>query len=435
MRGKMLKILKNNINIEKLCNQLIWHFTVILFVVFGLLEGHELIQILMYGITGCVGCLIIIKERTTFRPKIQSYHLIIAAFLCICYASSLWGIKDGYAFSTSGYIARMFICMSVFYYHYGKLESTESLLQAIKWGGYLLAVCSLIGFGLKNVIEILLHGGRLFNEFVCFIDGEVVPGLFHGICSVNINYLGLHVAIPLVIGMYDVTHNRKKIIYECPFLILSTLFLIISGGKMNFLILFLGVFLVLLKKTIHKDMKKTILRWFMLLIIGIGLLFVLSKISMFEATFSRFFDMAKSLLGISYDTSTNDRTYSIKIGIEQFLNSPVLGIGVDNVRLILEKEMGLNTYIHCNYIELLVGIGIIGVTAFYACYIIPWIQMYKCRICKDSQMVVCTFLIILILVADVASVTYTWRATYLYFALFFIQARNMKIKAKNDNFL
>ena len=47
---------------ETLYDRIIWIFTVMLVAIIGLFDGHELMQILMYGITGCVFFLILLKR-------------------------------------------------------------------------------------------------------------------------------------------------------------------------------------------------------------------------------------------------------------------------------------------------------------------------------------------------------------------------------------
>ena len=426
MRGKNLKVLKNNINIEQLCNQLIWYLTVILITIMALFDGHDLVQVLMYGITACVGFLILIKERTTFRPKIQSYHVIIMIFIGICYASSLWGWDTGYPISTSGYIIRIFICMSVFYYHYEKQESVAPLIQAVKWGGYMLAYICLIGYDLRNVVEILLKGGRLFNAFVCFIEGKSVPGLFYGIFTPNINFLGKYVAIAAVIGFLDMAYHRKNLFCELLYVLPAVVFIAISGGKMNFLMLFIGVFIILLLKTRRETTKKTLLSWGIILIVTIAVLYILSFIPMFEETFNRFRQMIENLLGTRYEVSTNERVTMFKVGMEQFIKTPIGGIGVDNARFLLEREAGIQTYLHCNYIELLTGVGAIGTLAFYLCYGYPALQFLKYRKCVNEHTKTCIVLLIVSLIADIASITYTLRITYLLFGIYFIHAKKLK---------
>ena len=416
----------NNMKTEKMYNKLIWYLTVILYVSNGLLDGHAMASLIVYGITGFIGCLIILKEFAAFRPKIQIYHVMIMMFIGFCFASSLWGWDTGYPVSTSGYLLRIFICTCVLNYYFEKQESAETLLQALKWGGYVLAYCCLIGYGLQNVLDIILNGGRLFNEFVCFINNKPVQGLFYGILAPNINFLGLYIAIPMIVGFFDIAYLRKKTFLEICYILPVIVFIIISGGKMNFIILSISVFIIFLLKTKSDNIKTTIKRWGIVAVIAILALYVLSFVPMFKETFYRFYTMIENLLGKTYEVSTNERVTMFKVGIEQFLKTPLLGIGVDNARFLLEREADLRTYLHCNYMELLTGVGLVGTILFYLCYMYPIIQFWKYRENKDEHTKICMVLMIASLFADIAMVTYTLRSTYLFLALYFIQAKKLK---------
>ena len=426
MRGKNLKLVKWNEKTEKIFNKLIWCLTVVLYVSIGLFDNHTLASLLFYGITGCIGCLILLKELMSFRPKIQSYHVIVMIFIMFCYASSLWGWDTGYPVSTAGYILRMFICSSVLYYYFEKQESVEPLLQALKWGGYILAYSCLIGYGLQNVFDILLNGGRLYNDFVCHIGSEQIHGLFYGIFVPNINFLGLYVAIPMVVGFFDIAYLRKNTFLEVCYILPVMLFIIISGGKMNFIILAISTFIIILLKTKGDNIKVTIIRWGIVVIVTVMALYVLSFFPMFKETFSRFYAMVANLLGKSYEVSTNERVTMFEVGIEQVLKTPLGGIGIDNARFLLEKETGIHTYLHCNYIELLTGVGIVGTALFYMCYCYPLLFLFKYRKVADEHTIICVLLMLVSFVAEIAIVTYTLRTTYLLFALYFIHARRLK---------
>ena len=420
----MLKLLNLS---ETLYDRIIWIFTVMLVAIIGLFDGHELMQILMYGITGCVFFLILLKERSQFRPRICKYHIFIAFFIGFCYLSSLWGWDSDSASITSGYILRIFICMSVFYYHYEKLESIEPLLSAIKWGGYILAIVSLIGYDPRNILEILLRGGRVYNGFTCQYGGVYdIPGLFYGIFNPNINYLGMQIALAAVAGIFDIVYRKKNILIELLGLLPALLLVAVSGGKMNFLIVILGAGLILLFKTKHTSAKITIKRWLLLFAFFCMAVLVLSFIPTFRMTFERFVTIAQDLMNTSNKMPTDERIIMIQVSMEQFKKTPLAGIGIDNSWILLEQAMGRSTYTHCNYMELLLGVGILGTLLFYIWWLYPVYQFWKYRKQGDNNLIICIIWILISLVIDVAIVTYSIRTTYLYIALLFIEAKKLR---------
>lgn len=414
---------------EKICDTIIWTSTVLLITAIGLFDGHEWMQILMYLFTGITGILILLKEGKKFRLRIELYHVFIAVFICVCYVSGISALDSASSYITSGYVLRMFICMSVFYYYYEKQQSINPLLQAIKWGGYLLAYLSLIGYNPRNIIDILLNGGRVYNEFMCHIgDSYNIKGLFYGIFSPNINYLGMQIAIAAVIGVFDIVYQRKNLVVETIAILPALLLVAVSGGKMNYLIVFLGVCCILLQKTKHSSVKVTLQRWSLLLVGAVTVVMVLSYVPSFRTTLDRFVNIAQNLLNANSNMPQDQRITMIQIGLREFLKNPIIGIGIDNSYLILEQAIGRSTYFHCNYVELLAGVGVLGTCVYYMVYVYALYQFWKYRDQKDIFTNICIILLIISLVADVAIVTYSIRLTYLYSALLFIQVKKLKNK-------
>jgi O-antigen ligase len=72
----------------------------------------------------------------------------------------------------------------------------------------------------------------------------------------------------------------------------------------------------------------------------------------------------------SNEGSINMRSYMIKLGFEMFKNKLFIGHGIDNYRVLLSMNTGIETYAHNNYIELMVDVGIFGVTIYYLTHII-----------------------------------------------------------------
>jgi len=52
-------------------------------------------------------------------------------------------------------------------------------------------------------------------------------------------------------------------------------------------------------------------------------------------------------------------------GIDAFMESPLLGVGPDNVAMVLGRETGALTSPHSLYLEALIGLGVLGALAFF----------------------------------------------------------------------
>ena len=66
----------------------------------------------------------------------------------------------------------------------------------------------------------------------------------------------------------------------------------------------------------------------------------------------------------------NERMDMIKFGKERINDKPFEGYGLDNYRLLYAKGGGRDTYSHNNYIELLIGVGILGTTMYYITHLV-----------------------------------------------------------------
>ena len=96
----------------------------------------------------------------------------------------------------------------------------------------------------------------------------------------------------------------------------------------------------------------------------------------------------------------------ITYGLEWFKQRPILGYGANNFRVMSDQTyefLGMNFYAHNNYIELLVGVGIIGLLIYYWGYIV--IISKSIRIWNFYTKLALT-LIIISLFIDIANVSY-----------------------------
>jgi len=98
------------------------------------------------------------------------------------------------------------------------------------------------------------------------------------------------------------------------------------------------------------------------------------------------------------DASTADRQFLISAGLSKFYENPILGVGMNNFRYFFAK------YAHNTYLELVVGLGIIGLVLFYSIHytIIKKIIFMKTLITRRLLIM----LVLVILALDFVTVTY-----------------------------
>ena len=125
-------------------------------------------------------------------------------------------------------------------------------------------------------------------------------------------------------------------------------------------IFFGSIILIVHLLTELRSFKKAI---FQFSIISIVMFFVFYNVDIFseliENNIIRMIDLFSVLEGSAKDASTTERLDLINAGLNIFADNPLLGIGLDNFKLINRH------YAHNNYVELLSDVGLLGLVAYY----------------------------------------------------------------------
>lgn len=145
------------------------------------------------------------------------------------------------------------------------------------------------------------------------------------------------------------------------------------------------------------------------IIISITLIFIIIKLlltygnieqlnTLYELIERRFSGMLNMINGNGGDASSMERIYLVEEGFKIFENNPIFGIGLNNSRYFLGK------YTHNNYLELLIGTGIIGTILFYSIYIVTFKKIKNMPSIQIKKYFYIMLFILLLL--DTATVTY-----------------------------
>ena len=95
---------------------------------------------------------------------------------------------------------------------------------------------------------------------------------------------------------------------------------------------------------------------------------------MFELMHRRFNESINALLGqAGGDSSTLSRVSFIETGWRLFKQKVFIGHGVDNFKYV----SGFWVYSHNNFIEILVGLGIVGFVLYYSIYLLAYKNIHK----------------------------------------------------------
>ena len=123
------------------------------------------------------------------------------------------------------------------------------------------------------------------------------------------------------------------------------------------------------------------------------------------------------------DYSAYERKKLILFGIKMWLDHPLIGIGLDNFRVVIKEYWPISNrlYSHNNYIELLSTIGTIGMVVYYGIYlsIIKKLNSVLRKLDYDNKNIILTHIFITamlsLMVLELVTVTYYTKFTWILF--------------------
>lgn len=391
------------IKVSNILERIIWVLTVILLLSFSVLDTSQYISIILLGVTGCI--FVLDFTFNDFKSKVifSLYHIWGISFAVFCLLSSLWANNSEFAVSKGITILQILICMSVLYNHYSRNFDENLLLSCIEYAGYALAIYTVFFYGIGFIKQGLAAGVRLDNEFA------------------NVNSIGIACANAIIVSAYYIICENKKTIFKFPFMLISLIIVAASGSRKALVVLIIGITCLYLFKYASKNIVKTLLKFSIILSILVMFFSIVLSMQMFDSLNYRMEGLIALVTGTgTIDHSTWLRQQFLKIGLEQFFETPFFGIGIDNARLLLLQHVGFITYLHNNYVELLASGGIVGTSIFYSIYIYV---IYKLKLnwsLYSEGKIAILLLILLQLAMDFGSVSYYSKDTYFYIMMFFL---------------
>ena len=289
----------------------------------------------------------------------------------------------------------------------------ESILKWIIVAGVCLTLFIMIYYGPLEYIQGLLEGKRMGADIV------------------QLNKLGMYTASSCIVA-FNFYLERKNNKYIILFFV-PLIGMLGCGSKRAFLMLAVSLLVsALLKFGIQNPKNKAIKGIFLLLSICVTVFFI-SELEIFNGVLNRFQELFTLFEAKDADFS---RFRFIKYGIESFLENPIFGLGSGNSHLVTLRAMGWATYLHNNYLEQLVNLGIIGFCVYYSIYFI----LLKRIISLAKRGALCSKIVAVLLisqlVSDIAVTSYNIKFTYILFAIAIsvIENNSLEKEYKNEIF-
>lgn len=332
------------------------------------------------------------------RVPILTKALIFFPFAFFTFFSSIWSIDVARTIAMSQTIFLLnllFVIVFLFVFYFGNIDDFFDIFM---WSGLAVLIYIVNHYGFYGIQNMVYYGLRMDNDVA------------------NSNGISVFFAFCLTIAYNKFKLSGKKYLL---FMIGAMLFgMAIAGSKTGIISGITGVFLVeLLQKTKDQNYLKY-LKYIGGIITIFFIIYYLGQSSLFELVVKRFEIMFDTIMGTGTRVgfSTSERLYFVTIGLEQFLETPILGTGIATSYVLTLEKAGWAAYLHNCYVELLACGGIIGFLTYFVPVFILLINNYNYRY-NSEKCKLSAILLVIYLVAEFGSVGYYIKTNYFIFAL------------------
>lgn len=345
------------------------------------LRNTQVVYWSSYGLIMGAFCLLLV----TSNIKINKYYIFwVLGFYSVVIASVLWAYNLNY---TMDGIKNMFVVTTVFIFTSLLIKNEGNFCEILKLFVYSKIVMT---------VYILL-----------FIDTSTLGVVRIGRESLgeewNANNIGMNMAVAAFMAFVlskEEESKKMRLFYYFIIGLMGTIVFLSGSRKALFILMFTIAMYAILNAKKNKFSKIV-----MVSVIGMIVIYLIMNIPfLYNIIGSRLDTMISKFTGYGVvDKSARTRTEMIEYGKYLFRKKPLLGYGVNNYRALYGGITGDYTYAHNNYIDLLVGTGVIGTILYYWGYVYI---LKKAIFKKDSLSVFATISIVTILIIEIGLVSY-----------------------------
>ncbi|QGH36259.1 hypothetical protein GI584_20415 [Gracilibacillus salitolerans] len=211
----------------------------------------------------------------------------------------------------------------------------------------------------------------------------------------NVNSVGIIIGIAATFCIYFILEEKKYWYILLLFIMVPTILL--TGSRKALLFIILNMIIILYfrnRKGFSNKIKFVVIGLFILLVIS----YLIFNVPIFyEIIGNRVENLISFIIEDSNEeASINVRNQLTSFGLEMFKDQPLTGYGIDNYKYLLSSYGGGNFYSHNNFIELLVGTGILGVLVFYLLHFVVLKDLFKTAKNNKYKTICYTFIAIII---------------------------------------
>ena len=408
------------ISVDRVYDKIIWFLTVFLFACFLIFDTYTWGKYAFLAASIMIFAITVLKGRLKIKIKIGAYQWFFLVFIVYSLLTSVWAMNASDTLTMSRTLFRILVCSSLLYFYYVEQDDVGALLRAIMWAGYIVAIYSIIFYGLDTVLAATAGANtRLQNDYS------------------NINSIGMACALTCVIQFHEFIFDKFRL-WKAFFLLPTILMMAATQSRKAMILAILGILAVVVLKNAD---NKNFIKGFFKVVTGLAVVTVclvaISKIEIFSGINERLTSMFNMFTGEGdVDHSAELRNEMIALGIEWWKQYPVGGIGIANPHILGAEYLNFDAYLHNNFVELLCGGGVIAFLIYYSMYVYLFINLWKYRRADKKFFSICFIWLILMFAMDYGMVSYYSKTQWFYLMAQFIGVECLKKKykeAKNEN--
>lgn len=396
---------------QKFLHNLINVVAVFLFAVFLLFDGYTWGKFAFLAASLAIYVLGLWERNDKIVLRFDMYVVIYFVFIAYVLLTALWAKSAMSTITMARTLFRTFICAYIVYLYFVKEKDVSRLLRILMWAGYVVAIYSLMFYGVDELLKAGTDSSlRADNEFA------------------NVNSIAMCCALSCMIQANEFFEKRNR--WTCVFLIPVLIVIGATQSRKALLFLIVGVFSAFIVKNQNESFVKKFGKIILGCVVAVLIIYGLLQLEIFSGIKQRMQTMFNSFTGNGKaDGSSLTREKMIEIGWKEFTEHPVGGIGIANSYFITDKYLGIKTYLHNNFVELLSCGGIFAFIFYYAIYVYLFYNLWKYRNADKKQTMFFAIWLLIMLALDYGSVSYSSKVQNFYLMIHFVNIQNLKKKA------
>ena len=399
---------------RQLSDKLLWLCLLLMTACMTAFNNSSLSSISILLFTGLMLLICAFAGKGKIQVQITKYHRMVAAFALFCLCSAVWAEDSSSAITDGISIFEILVCMSVVFCCFRNAGTVRGMLTALMWSGPILGLYTVYYYGPSQILQMVSGGVRLGNDYA------------------NANTVGVWAAISTILFYYFILHDGWKW-KHCAVALPVALVALSQSRKAAAVLIFALILVQFFRNGFQKQGLKGLIRLILgLTTMTIGLI-LLSRTQLFAGTVQRILDDFGNANDFGQGDSLSSRIGYIQAGLEQFLKTPVLGIGIRNSYLLTRTVTGLSTYLHNNFVELLACGGIVGFCLYYRITGHLALKLWRSMRRAEEYSDICFVILIMYTCMDLGVVSYYRKETYLLFLICYLQTVFVKENAIQNN--